>query len=405
MPDASCRLCGEVLNGSGLSLPQLPVCNRFSARPDAGERHDLSLHQCRRCQLIQLGAPLPVAAVRPQLPWIRYREPDAHLDVIVGSLLEKQRSTVTTAFGVGPFDQPLLDRLAQRGLRGLALDIRPAAPDPDGGYPYLETWQLGLTPEHLADVANRHGTADIVCCRYLLEHCHEPLGALRGLKPLLSAGGMLIIEVPDSGKFLAACDYSFIWEEHVSYFMEPTLRQLAAKAGYEVAALHRAPGELEDALVAILRPARDNGAHDVVPPPASDARIFQTYIQNLAPSRDAVLSWAAAAAGCSGEGLALFGIGHQAVMFANAMGLSGRIATVVDDDPDKRGYFPPGFKAPVVASEMLLQDQTTRACLFAVAPRIEQKIRERLAPLAARGVEFRSIFAGVPGTVLSGSLP
>jgi hypothetical protein len=405
MPDASCRLCGEVLNGSGLSLPQLPVCNRFSAGPEACERHDLSLRQCRQCQLIQLGALLPLAAVRPRLPWIRYREPEAHLDAIVDALLEQHRSKAATSFGVGPFDQPLLDRLERRGLRGLALDVRPADWERDGGYPYLETCQLGLTPEHLAGVANKHGTADIVCCRYLLEHCHDPLGALRGLGRLLSAGGILIVEVPDSGKFLAACDYSFIWQEHVSYFVEPTLRRLAEKAGYEVAALHRASGELEDALVAILRPARSTSGHDVSSPCTSDARIFQTYVHNLAPSRDAVQSWAAAAAGRSGDGLVLFGIGHQAVMFANAMGLSGRIAAVVDDDPDKRGYFPPGFKVPVVASETLLQDQTTRACLFAVAPRIEPRIRQRLAPLAERGVEFRSIFAGVPGSVLSGSPP
>jgi hypothetical protein len=59
----------------------------------------------------------------------------------------------------------------------------------------------------------------------------------------------------------------------------------------------------------------------------------------------------------------------------------------------------------VVASEKLLEDQTITACLFAVAPRIERRIRERLAPLAQRGVAFRSIFAGVPGSLLPGAQP
>jgi hypothetical protein len=78
---------------------------------------------------------------------------------------------------------------------------------------------------------------------------------------------------------------------------------------------------------------------------------------------------------------------------------------VVDDDPKKRGYFPPGFRVAIGPSEVLLGDGRTRACLFAIAPRIEQKVRNRLAPLAQRGVEFRSIFAGVPGSLLPGSPP
>lgn len=406
MPNATCRLCGDVLNGNALSLRQMPVCNRFTATPQALERHDLSLQQCRRCQLIQLGTALPVETVRPRLPWIKYREPDAHLDGMVDRLLgQEPGSRAASAFGVGPFDRPLLDRLERRGLRVSALDVRPVRSEQSGCYPYLETWQLGLDAEHLAGIAKLRGKADIVCCRYLLEHCHDPLGALRGLRHLLSEGGGLIIEVPDSAKFLAACDYSFLWEEHVSYFVEATLLPLALKAGYEVAGFHRAPGDLEDALVAILRPAADEGGGGATPHCALEPKLFPNYVANLAPSRDLVRSWAAETAGPSGDGLALFGIGHQAVMFANAMGLSDRIAAVVDDDPDKLGYFPPGFKVPVGPSEMLLHDTKVRACLFAVAPRIEHRIRDRLAPLRERGVEFRSIFAGVPGSLLPGFSP
>jgi SAM-dependent methyltransferase len=402
MPMMRCRLCDVALNNSGLSLRGIPVCNRFTRAPEIAERHDLSMHQCGQCGLIQLGEALPTEAVRPRLPWIKYREPDGHLDAFVDRLLAEPAAGAATAFGVGPFDQPLLDRLGRHGLRALALDVRPPS-DRDGGYPYLETWQLGLNADRLAGVASARGVADIICCRYLLEHCHDPLGALGALRQLLSAGGVLIIEVPDSEKFVAANDYAFIWEEHVCYFTEASLRLLAAKAGYEVVYLHRAPGELEDALVAVLRPAR-SAAHDDAGRPSSSTReAFQRYVANFAPGRNAVRTWAAEAAGPSGDGLALFGIGHQAVMFTHVMGLAERITTVVDDDPDKRGYVPPGFHVPIVPSEALLRDPRTRACLFAVAPRIERKVRERLAPLRERGVEFRSIFAGVPGSLISGA--
>jgi hypothetical protein len=322
---------------------------------------------------------------------------------VVDRLLSGHCSKARSSFGVGPFDQPLLDRLELRGLNVRALETRPHASGEAGkGFPYLETWQRGLDGPNLARVAEAHGTSDIVVCRYLLEHCHDPLGALRGLRQLLSADGALVVEVPDSAKFLAAGDYAFIWEEHVSYFVEGTLRLLAAQAGYAVVELQRYPGELEDALLVVLRPSASEGGADLVPAGASQPDLFRRYASGLPPTRSFVQSWALAAAGPSGDGIALFGIGHQAVMFVHALGLSEFVAAAVDDDPDKRGYFPPGFGVAVVPSQALLADSRIRTCLLAVAPAIEHKVRDRLAPLAERGVQFHSIFAGVPGSLLSG---
>ena len=134
----------------------------------------------------------------------------------------------------------------------------------------------------------------------------------------------------------------------------------------------------------------------------SQSDLFRFYVSNLQPTRDFVQSSVAAAAGPSGDGVALFGIGHQAVMFVNAFDLSQYVTAAVDDDASKSGYFPPGFRVPVIPSQAMLQDTRIRTCLFAVAPGIEHKVRDKLAPLAERGVQFRSIFAGVPGSLLSG---
>jgi SAM-dependent methyltransferase len=397
-----CRLCGELLNDGGLSLQQMPVSNRFSTSNEPVERHHVRLDQCAGCQLIQLCEALPIDAVMPRLPWIKYREPEGHLDSVVDRLLAGPYSKAGSAFGVGPFDQPLLDRLEQRGLSSSALETRPPRSGESKGFPYLEAWQLGLNATNLAKIAETRGTADVVSCRYLLEHCHDPLGGLRGLRQLVSAGGVLLVEVPDSSKFLAARDYSFIWEEHISYFVESTLRLLAAKAGHAVLELHRYPGDLEDALVAVLRPSASEGGADVAQTCPAPSDLFRSYVSRLQSTKDFVQSSVAAAAGPSGDGVALFGIGHQAVMFVNAFDLSQYVAMAVDDDPNKCGYFPPGFRVPVVPSQTLLQDTRIRTCLFAVAPGIEHKIRDKLAPLAERGVQFRSIFAGVPGSLLSG---
>jgi hypothetical protein len=391
-----CRSCGKALGDAGLFLGDLPVCNRFTKTQAKPDRYALALDQCVHCCLVQLRQLPPVGAVVPRVSWIAYREPDAHLEATVEAL-GRHLPQARSAFGLGPFEGPLLDRLAARGLNSAVVDVRPAPLERAENRPYLETWQLGLTHARLSDLAKKHGKADIVSCRYLIEHCHDPIAAIRGLSELLSPGGLIVVEVPDSSQFLSAGDYCFLWEEHVSYFVEQTLRRLAVHAGFKVVDLMRYEGQLEDAMVMLIRPADEKM---VAPAPSElEVSVFERYRKNFVETRADVISTITNRS--EGAGVALFGIGHQAIMFANLMGIADSIAAAVDDDANKRNQFPPGFKVPVTTSAELVEDQRIRTCLLAINPSIEHKIRAKLAPLAERGVQFYSIFAGVPESIMS----
>jgi SAM-dependent methyltransferase len=389
-----CRLCRQAILTPALSLGRVPVCNGFGKTPAADRWLDLDVVECESCGLVQLSeAPAP-AMLMPRLPWIRYREPDAHLDELVADVLS-QRPAARRALGTGPFEQPLLSRLAVRGLETetLTLNATPAA----GRYPYLETWQARLDDPRLAEKAKQIGTFDLVCCRYIVEHTPEPVRALEGLKQLLSPDGLLLIEVPDSSKFLATKDYCFLWEEHSCYFVEETLRRLGEAAGYSVVALLRYPGALEDALVAVLERARSPVR---APAALGTSSLFRNYLDGFAPARAALQAKLARVAGPKRDRVALFGIGHHAIMFVNAFGLGENIALAVDDDTDKDGFFPPGFRVPVVSSKALLANEQVTTCLFAVAPHIQAKVDAKLKPLANRGVEFRSIYAALENSIM-----
>ncbi|MGY3451120.1 methyltransferase domain-containing protein [Bradyrhizobium sp. USDA 4353] len=390
---SNCRICGHALDSAPLSLGHLPVCNDFSKGDAVGRTVDLDVVECEFCQLVQLRGTLSVELLTPRVSWIRYREPEGHLDALAASLLSL-RPGAQRVVGTGPFELPLLSRLAARGLETETLPLDADAPA--GHYPYLESWQSTLNDQHLSAASARHGTFDIVSCRYIAEHSPTPVAALQALKHLLRPEGLLLIEVPDSSKFLAARDYCFLWEEHSCYFVEDTLRRLAEVSGYRALTLLRYPGALEDALVAVLTPA------DVAAPPevpCGPSSVFQAYRDGFATTREQLRSRLATAAGPDRDRIALFGIGHHAIMFVNAFGLSDLIAAAVDDDADKAGFFPPGFHTPVIGSQRLLDDERIRLCLFAVAPHIEGKVREKLAPLAARGVEFRSVYAALDNSI------
>jgi SAM-dependent methyltransferase len=389
-----CRLCGQAIVTPTLPLGRVPICNGFSRTATADRLVNIDVVECQTCGLVQLGEAPSAATLIPHLPWIRYREPEGHLDALTGELLAL-RPNARDALGTGPFEQPLLSRLAARGLATAALELD--APPAQGRYPYLESWQASLNARHIADVAARKGTFDLVSCRYIVEHSPDPVAALAALKSLLGLDGLLLVEVPDSSKFLAARDYCFLWEEHSSYFVEDSLKQLAERAGYRVVSLLRYPGVLEDALVAVLEAAQSPSP----PLPALGASpLFQAYRDRFAATREGLRARLGRAAGPAKERVALFGIGHQAIMFVNAFGLAADIALAVDDDPDKAGFFPPGFHVPVVNSGRLLQDERIQTCLFAVAPHIQAKVRAKLAPLARRGVEFRSVFAALDDSIV-----
>ena len=213
-------------------MGSLVACNQFEKQaPVQAPTHPLSITECAACNLVQLSKYPPVDFVRPRLPWIRYNEPSAHLDGAVEQLKALfLPGQAHVAIGLGPFDAPFLDRLAQCGFTSMQLDLTARLPQEPARYPYLESIQTLLRPAVLAELKSEQGTAKLVSCRYLLEHSHDPVASLQGLGHLVEDDGLLLIEVPDSGKFLSAVDYSFIWEEHICYFTEETARfELAMK--------------------------------------------------------------------------------------------------------------------------------------------------------------------------------
>lgn len=383
-----CRCCGHPLDGARLDLSALPPCNRFTVDGPVRETRPLIVGQCGSCGLVQLADNTPVDFIRPRVAWIRYNEPDGNLADMCDRI-QIVAGAGCRAVGVGPFDKPLLDVLASRGFATQLLNLLPAVDAARDGYPYLETFQQALRPETFAGDC---GQADIVVCRYLLEHAHDPVAALQGLRALATPQGRILVEVPDSGKFLRRQDYSFIWEEHICYFTEATLRTLVAKAGLSVESIIRYEGVLEDALVAILRPGPE-ASDSTTPQPDAARSDFHDYASAFLPAKAAYherLSPLTA----GDRRVALIGIGHQAIMFVNAMQLQQHNIVMVDDDPNKRDCFVPGTATRIVPLTAILHDPTISACILAVHPRVEARIRDRLTPLDARGTGIYALSRG-----------
>ena len=210
-----------------------PISNRFLLKPQDDQfHHPLILGVCRYCGLIQLINPVSSQEVRPHFDWIRYREPEQHLDTVVQTLCQLPNvSTETQILGVSGHEFAVFERLRGKGFSSfeqLCIQQDLNVYDP---YTGLETIQESLTLDRARTIARQRSPVDLVYARYILEHAHHPIQFLQALQIMTKPGGYIVIEVPDFTKPLERCDYSTIWEEHTCYFTPHSFKNMLTLAG------------------------------------------------------------------------------------------------------------------------------------------------------------------------------
>lgn len=368
------------------------LTNYFPENVDEPARvHPLILGTCSDCATVQLCDPCPAETLRPPRP-MRYNEPEGHLDALLDEIISLPGVSSHSRFcGLSYKETTTLERLSRLEFRNLTA-LSPwddfQITDECAG---LETMQARLTPEVADTLRDRHGTFDVVLVRHLLEHAHDLTSFLQATKGLVAPGGYVIFEVPDCTTMFDVLDYSFLWEEHVSYFTPPTLVRTLRQHGLTPRRVITYPYALENSLVAITvrddspleskyDPSEPSGEHLSVDRYASNfPRIRELWHQALTAERQR-------------GPVAVLGAGHLAVTFINLLGLESLIDYVCDDAADKVDRYVPGTRLRISRSSVLLQECCS-VCLMAVAPESEPKVLARNEEFINRGGRFASIFA------------
>jgi hypothetical protein len=395
----SCVCCGipsvEVLLDFG---PQ-PPSNRF-VRPDAPdeEAHPLVVGQCPECGLIQLIDPMPFSMVKSHFDWVAYNEPEGHLDELVARLRGLPGlSPDSRITGLTYKDDSTLARFNRAGYVNtfrydLAADL--GLGDPCAG---LESVQAALSESLASGLAARHGRAEVLVARHVLEHAHDPTSFLGAVAKLVKPGGYLVFELPDCTKFVRACDYSFIWEEHIAYFSSHTLSKLVHNAGLMIHETKLYPYPLEDSLVGVVRnqpPGTQPAVREGLEAALGEGRNFAERFSGLRERlQTAFRSWRG-----RGKRTAIFGAGHLAAKFVNLFSLREWLECIVDDNPRKQALLMPGSRLPIVGSAAL-GSGAIDLCLLSLNPESEQKVLAKNRAFVERGGQFLSIFALSPRTV------
>ncbi len=398
---SSCLCCGGKVSVLVDLGPQTPS-NRFEL-PESPtiDWHPLVVGQCEACGLIQLLDPMPPAMAKSRFEWLTYNEPEGHLDNLVSRLCRMPGLDYGSRIvGLTYKDDSTLARFNRLGYANTYRYETSAdfgLTDPCSS---LESIQLALDATTAARLASSHGLADVLLVRHVLEHAHDPLVFLRAAATLVKPNGYLLFEIPDSEKFIKACDYSFIWEEHITYLCASTLAALIGNAGLSLQDTIVYPYPLEDSLIGIVRNApgaapRQQGREVLLADGSNFARRFPELRARL---KTLLIDWQRA-----GKKTAIFGAGHLAAKFVNMYGLEELVDCVIDDNSHKRALLMPGSRLAIRGSADL-DARGIDLCLLSLSPESEQKVRAKNQPFLDRGGRFLSIFALSPVSVYAADL-
>ena len=391
---STCNVCRRERVTHLLDLGMQPVCNRFLTTPaDEEYRHRLVMEQCDACGVIQLIHPVPARELLPPYDWIRYKEPEGHLDQVAQIICGLPNLTKDSIIcGVSYKDDSTVERLRKRGFNhtwriesadGLGIT------DPRAG---IETIQDRLCSDVAGAVVQRYGTSDVVIARHILEHAHDTLRFMEALHQLVKPEGYVVFEVPDCTRALEAFDCTMLWEEHILYFTPETFRQSFGFGGFSSVRFECYPYPNENSLVGIVQL---QGEATTPSPPGdvleNEKRRAFAFGQALTQQRQTLRRLFSEYRRNHGR-IAVFGAGHIACMFINLMELGEHIDFVVDDDPKKQGLLMPGSRLPIASSSILMKENI-KLCLMGLSPESEEKVILRNQTFRDRGGVFASIFS------------
>ena len=387
----SCQACESNTVKILLDFGAQPLCNRFSSKPHEDDYHHLLiLGQCRNCSLIQLIDPVPANEIIPRVEWLKYNEPEEHLDDLANIICALEGlSEKPVACGITYKDDSLLSRLDEKSFE------RTWRIEPEQDLGIIQKGIAGetiipkLTSSSVKNITDKYGCVDVVIARHILEHALNTKAFLSTIWDILKPGGYIVFEVPDCTKQLENFDYSMPWEEHVLYFVPETLKLIFDYTSYELVQFQQYPYETEDSQVAIVRKVHGLVSKNSQSIPAAFL-LAESYANSFEMNRRIVYSYLKDYAENVGK-VVFYGAGHLSVFLVKSLKIEDFIEFIVDDTKHKQNLYLPGTSLKIKSSDLLEQEKIS-LCVLCLNVEYEKKIMRNHHEFIARGGIFVSAF-------------
>lgn len=389
-----CLVCGSTVQLQ-LDIGPQPIANRFSASNEGNDfLHPFELGMCEKCALVQLMHEPPYSELRPRVSWVKYNEPESHVQKWASYLGEKFKETPRLRVcGVTEKDRSLVEAIAQVShaetkILTLLDDLH--FTDAHAG---VESLPIALTRKSAQRVKEESGQFDLLVIRQTVEHVYELYNFFESLEILLAEDGYLYIEVPDCKRNFEAGDYTTLWEEHVCYFTPETFKNTIQEFGLEIVEFKIEPFQLEDSLIIIARKNScsencniQNGTID-----QERERLLQ-YVRRFSLFRDSLQQYLHQFVG-QGKKIAVYGASHPACSFVNYFQIAECVDCIVDDNEEKWNHYLAGSKIQIHDSSRLLERDIS-LCILALNPALDDRVVAKHRDFINAGGVFVSAYPG-----------
>lgn len=349
--DRRCPACEARPIWRLLEIAQAPahVGVLWSDRQSAVEcpKGDIALCYCTECGFVTNAAFEPLRVTYEEgydnaLDFSAVFQDYAHAlaDDLIDRYDLRGKDVVEIGCGMGDFLALLCER---GGNRGVGFD--PSAPASRRG---VELVRDLYTRSH------RDRPADLIVCRQVFEHVHEPVPFLTELRATIGERSTpVFFEVPNIRNVTRELSVWDIIYEHCSYFGVESLSRVFARCGFRVEAV---VSLYEDQFLGLH--ARPGG------PDALD-RFAKVDLAELTGEVEAfsgafasrLQEWRARLTDMENEGRSgvVWGAGARGTSFVNLLDSHDQIRYLVDINPRKHGKYVPGSGQEIVAPERLRQ--------------------------------------------------
>lgn len=394
-----CRICRTPLPEPFLNLGSMPLANAFLRSPEEFKTeasYPLAVSLCPGCGLVQLTVVVPPEQMYRQYPYVsstsesvrRYASDLARR--VVGQL---ELSPADCVVELGSNDGLVLKAFQNEGTRVLGVEpaCNIAAVARSNGIPTVEEFFDSKTA---SAVAREEGRASVLLGRHVFAHIDDVHDFFVAADQLLTADGVLLIEVPYLGNLFRQMEFDTIYHEHLSYIGLRPVMVLAHEHGFRLTDVEPVPLHGGSVLLWIQR------GQNARPP---TERLQALWEEEKKMQLEKAATWAGFARGVAEwknsfeqfiDRLSEDGahwIGYGAAAKANTLlnfcpSVAQQMTAILDRNPLKQGFYTPGTHIPVRQADAWRQNGVNH--MLILAWNFRDEIIAQMKPFAAAGGRF-----------------
>ncbi len=368
-PKLVCRLCSHSVLTPALTLAPTPPANAFVREPVEQECFPLEVRVCANCGHAQLGHVVDAESLFRDYCYVSGTSP------VFRKHFEDYAKTVSERVGlkpgelvceIGSNDGTLLRCFPGSKTVGVEPAEKIARQANDSGILTLNEFfgeQLAL------GIHDDHGPARLILANNVMAHIDDLGSVLDGVKALLAADGLFVMEVQYVGDLLRDGLFDMIYFEHVDYHAVSPLLPFFAKHGLQIVDVEHVDthgGSIRcyvshhNDWAAIHTPRIDSFRRHELENDLLTVKPWKALREKIDKRKKELRDLLS---GLKAAGRTIVGYGAPAklttLLYTFEIG-ADILDYVVEDSPLKIGLYTPGLHIPVRAPNALYEDEASR---------------------------------------------